>query len=49
MDETLQETRRASEVVRLSRLLHACDDGLSICSISGPGGVGKTYLVEARS
>lgn len=35
-----------SEVTRLSRLLHACDDGLSICSITGPGGVGKTYLVE---
>jgi len=26
--------------------VHACDSGLSICSISGPGGVGKTYLVE---
>ncbi len=39
-------TRRASEVATLSRLLHACDSGLSICSISGPGGVGKTYLVE---
>ncbi len=46
MDKPLQETRRASEVARLSRLLHACDDGLSICSISGPGGVGKTHLVE---
>ena len=39
-------TRRASEVATLSRLLHACDSGPSICSISGPGGVGKTYLVE---
>ncbi|CAA9277616.1 MAG: hypothetical protein AVDCRST_MAG93-2983, partial [uncultured Chloroflexia bacterium] len=46
MDETIQETRRASEITRLSRLLHASDDGLSICSISGPGGVGKTYLVK---
>jgi hypothetical protein len=46
LDETTQETRRTSEVTRISRLLHACDDGLSICSISGPGGVGKTYLVE---
>lgn len=45
MDKT-QETRRPSEVTRLSRLLHACDHGLSICSISGPGGVGKTHLVE---
>jgi hypothetical protein len=45
-DETPQETRRASEVVRLSSLLHGCDAGLSICSISGPGGVGKTHLVE---
>jgi len=39
-------TRRASEVATLSRLLYASDSGLSICSISGPGGVGKTYLVE---
>ncbi len=46
MYETIQETRRASEITRLSRLLHASDDGLSICSISGPGGVGKTYLVK---
>ncbi len=46
MNKPLQQTRRASEVARLSRLLHACDDGLSICSISGPGGVGKTHLVE---
>lgn len=46
MDKPLQETRRACEVARLSRLLHACDQGLSVCSISGPGGVGKTHLVE---
>lgn len=46
MDRVPQATRRASEVASLSRLLHACDDGLAICSISGPGGVGKTYLVE---
>src|SRR5918998_1538742 len=46
MDKTPQQTQRASEVARLSRLLHTCDNGLSICSISGPGGVGKTYLVE---
>jgi hypothetical protein len=46
MEKTIRETQRASEVTRLSRLLHACDGGLSICSISGPGGVGKTYLVE---
>ncbi len=45
MDKT-QETWRPSEVARLSRLLHACDHGLSVCSISGPGGVGKTYLVD---
>lgn len=48
MDRTFQATRRASEVVRLSRLLHACDDSLSICSISGPAGVGKTYLVAEQ-
>ncbi len=46
MDKSLQGILRASEVDRLSRLLHGCDDGLSICSISGPGGVGKTHLVE---
>ena len=46
MDRTPQATRRASEVARLSKLLYTCDAGLSICSISGPGGVGKTYLVE---
>lgn len=48
MDRAFQATRRASEVARLSRLLHACDAGLSICSISGPGGVGKTYLVAEQ-
>lgn len=46
MDRTPQATRRASEITKLSKLLHTCDAGLSICSISGPGGVGKTYLVE---
>jgi Cdc6-like AAA superfamily ATPase len=39
-------SRRTSEVATLSRLVHACDSGLSVCAISGPGGVGKTYLVE---
>lgn len=44
--QTPPSTRRASEVARLSKLLHASDEGLSVCSISGPGGVGKTYLVD---
>lgn len=46
MDQTPPATRRASEVARLSELLHARDHGLSVCSISGPGGIGKTYLVD---
>ena len=46
MDHRSRSRRRASEVDRLSRLLHASDDDLSICSVTGPGGVGKTYLVD---
>lgn len=48
MDRTPQAAQRASEVAKLSKLLHTCNAGLSICSISGPGGVGKTYLVEEQ-
>lgn len=36
---------RASELTRLEALLSAPKPGLSICSISGPGGVGKSFLV----
>lgn len=38
--------RRPSEVKRLTDLLSSKDQELSICCISGPGGVGKTYLLE---
>lgn len=37
---------RNTEIGRLSRFLASKTPGLSICSISGPGGVGKTYLYE---
>lgn len=37
--------RRGSELTRLEQLLRHPHPGLSICSVSGPGGVGKSYLV----
>ncbi len=38
--------KRPSEVKRLEKLLTEGSENLSICSISGPGGVGKTYLLD---
>jgi len=38
--------RRASEVTALVELLTEEAPGVRICSISGPGGVGKSYLLE---
>ena len=35
---------RTSEVARLTQLLEQREKGLRICGISGPGGVGKSYL-----
>jgi hypothetical protein len=37
---------RPTEVARLRAFLSARDPGVSILAVSGPGGVGKTYLVE---
>jgi hypothetical protein len=36
---------RQTEVTRLSEVLANPGPGLSVCAISGPGGVGKTYLL----
>lgn len=37
---------RPTEIARLKAFLSARDGSVSILSVSGPGGVGKTYLVE---
>ena len=44
--EESERSRRPSEVKRLSQILTRDDSDLAICAISGPGGVGKTYLLE---
>ena len=36
---------RKSEVTKLKELLTCPEKGLNICAISGPGGVGKSYLL----
>lgn len=37
---------RRSEVSRLAALLERAENGLTIGAVSGPGGVGKSYLVD---
>lgn len=37
--------RRESELTRITRLLTGAGPGLSVCGISGAGGVGKSYLL----
>jgi hypothetical protein len=37
---------RGSEVARLSALIEGPEPGLSLCAVSGPGGVGKSYFLE---
>lgn len=44
--EQQDRSRRPSEVKRLTKLLLREDPKFAICSISGPGGVGKTYLLN---
>lgn len=39
-------SRRISEFSRLSEALRRAETGLTICCISGPGGVGKTFLID---
>jgi hypothetical protein len=43
---TTPDIHRGSEVARLTRALEDPPDGLSIVAISGPGGVGKTFLLS---
>lgn len=46
MTDKVPSIHRESEVTRLRRLFTDIPRDLSICGVSGPGGVGKTYLVE---
>jgi hypothetical protein len=40
------QAHRTSEMARLAALLQKREKGLQICGISGPGGVGKSYLLR---
>src|SRR6185312_16959551 len=40
------DAHRGSEVARLRAVLEELGPGLSIAGVSGPGGVGKSYLVR---
>src|SRR5689334_2461318 len=40
------QAHRTSETARLGALLQSRERGLQICGISGPGGVGKSYLLR---
>src|SRR6478735_7094925 len=42
----LDPAQRISETARLGALLQSREKGLQICGISGPGGVGKSYLLR---
>jgi hypothetical protein len=38
--------RRSSEVAALSKLVRETESGLSVAAVIGPGGVGKSYLLD---
>ena len=44
--ETDTDAYRPSEATRLRTIITGHREGLAICGISGPGGIGKSYLVE---
>lgn len=43
---TRVQSLRASELTRLKELIERPKKGLSICSVSGPGGIGKSHLMN---
>ena len=45
-DPPKDQAHRTSETARLTALLQNREKGLQICGISGPGGVGKSYLLR---
>nr|AYM52569.1 hypothetical protein [Aetherobacter rufus] len=45
-DATPDRAHRTPETARLTALLQKRERGLQICGISGPGGVGKSYLLR---
>ncbi len=45
-EEFEAQALRPSEVTRLRSLLLERRSGLTICGVSGPGGIGKSYLVD---
>lgn len=42
----MASVRRESELTRITQLLTSPGPGLSVCGISGAGGVGKSYLLQ---
>jgi hypothetical protein len=44
--ESATDAYRRSEATRLRAIITGHTEGLAICGISGPGGIGKSYLVE---
>lgn len=44
--ETETDAYRPSEATRMQAVVTGHREGLAICGISGPGGIGKSYLVE---
>jgi hypothetical protein len=45
-DPPVDQAQRTSATTRLTALLQKREKGLQICAISGPGGVGKSYLLR---